>query len=79
MNASSALSETVRAPTWVTHQGRWCCAITSRGTRWPWRFSMSRKCASVPALTKLTASPAAPARAVRPMRCVWSTAERGRS
>ena len=41
----------------------------SRGTRLPIRFSMSLKCASVAALTKLTASPAAPARAVRPMRC----------
>jgi hypothetical protein len=41
----------------------------SRGTHRPWRFSMRRKCASVDTLTKLTASPAAPARAVRPMRC----------
>ncbi len=41
----------------------------SRGTRRPRRFSIRRKWASVAALTKLTASPAAPARAVRPMRC----------
>ena len=54
-------------------------AIVSRGTRWPWRFSISRKCASVAGVTKLTARPASPARPVRPMRCTWSSAERGRS
>jgi mono/diheme cytochrome c family protein len=41
----------------------------SRSSRKRFRFSMSRKCASVAALTKLTAMPLAPARPVRPMRC----------
>ena len=45
-------------------------AIRSRGTRWPLRFSMRRKCASPAGSTKLTATPGAPARAVRPMRWV---------
>ena len=41
----------------------------SRATLRPWRFSIRRQCAWLPALTKLTARPDSPARPVRPMRC----------
>ena len=44
----------------------------SRGTRWPWRFSIKRKCDSalvgLSAQMKLTAAPGRPMRPVRPMR-----------
>ena len=45
-------------------------ATCSRLSRRSLRFSINRKCASLSAVTKLTAVPLSPARPVRPMRCV---------